>query len=53
MFSGRAKQIRIVGFPDNQLPDNWSFGYTASGLLEFRVTSFLIIGVPNNSLPDY
>jgi hypothetical protein len=24
MFSGRAKQIRIIGDPDNQRPDKWS-----------------------------
>jgi len=53
MFTGKAKPIRIIGFPDNQLPDNWSSGYTASGLLEFRITSFRIIGVPDISLPDY
>jgi len=23
-FSGRAKPDRIIGFPDNQLPDKWS-----------------------------
>jgi len=23
MFTGRAKQIRIIGEPDNQLPDKW------------------------------
>ena len=24
IFRGRAKPIRIIGDPDNQLPDNWS-----------------------------
>jgi hypothetical protein len=24
MFSGNAKPIRIIGSPDNQLPDKWS-----------------------------
>ena len=24
MFTGRAKQIRIIGEPDNQRPDKWS-----------------------------
>jgi hypothetical protein len=23
MFTGRAKQYRIIGEPDNQLPDKW------------------------------
>jgi hypothetical protein len=25
IFSGRAKTSRIIGFPDNQLPDKWSY----------------------------
>ena len=25
MFTGRAKPIRIIGIPDNQRPDKWSF----------------------------
>jgi hypothetical protein len=24
MFTGRAKPYRIIGFPDNQLPDKWN-----------------------------
>ena len=24
IFTGTAKPIRIIGDPDNQLPDNWS-----------------------------
>jgi predicted aminopeptidase len=24
MFTGRTKPNRIIGFSDNQLPDNWS-----------------------------
>jgi hypothetical protein len=24
MFTGRAKPIRIIGVPDNQLADEWS-----------------------------
>ena len=25
MFTGRAEPIRIIGEPDNQCPDEWSF----------------------------
>ena len=25
MFSGRTKPFRIIGDPDNQFPDKWSF----------------------------
>ena len=25
MFTGRAKPIRIIGDPDNQRPDKWSY----------------------------
>ena len=25
VFTGRAKPIRIIGSPDKQLPDSWSF----------------------------
>ena len=32
MFTGRAKQIRIIGDPDNQLPDKWSSIYFSSNM---------------------
>jgi len=39
MFTGRAKPIRIIGDPDNELPDKWS--YTILTYLLHGTGSFL------------
>ena len=37
MFTRMAKPIRIIGDPDNQFPDQWSFA------LEFNIFYFLSV----------